>query len=99
MTLFQEKSSKTEDPFLDTDLAVLVARCLSDKVATQPQLSELAAKASSAIQNRNWEHYSRRQFESDNWIREKLNRFLQWRPSLAEMLERGILKGSIEVVR
>lgn len=72
MTLFQEKSSKTEDPFLDADLAVLVARCLSDKVATQPGLNELAAKASSAIRNRNWEHYSRRQFESDNWIREKL---------------------------
>ncbi|ETS87414.1 hypothetical protein PFICI_01242 [Pestalotiopsis fici W106-1] len=70
--LFEKGSSQITNPKLDSDLAVLVARCLSDEVATQPNLRNMAIGTATAIRVRTEAHYVGRPEETDESIRQLL---------------------------
>lgn len=67
--LFKPNSQRPLYSELDINLAVLVARCVSNKKETQPSLSELLARASTAVNRRHAAFYNDREEETDQKIR------------------------------
>jgi hypothetical protein len=74
--LFRRGNQKPIDPGLDGDLAILVARCVSDDIATQPRLQELVGKASEAVRTRTADYYLGRPEETDEDIRRTVQQLI-----------------------
>ncbi|KAM0814634.1 putative Protein kinase domain-containing protein [Seiridium cardinale] len=74
--LFQRGRTRPIYPNFDGDLAILVARCVSDSTATQPDLKELVGKASEAVRTRTSDHYLGIPEETDDQIRTLVQQLL-----------------------